>query len=46
MKELEMVKEIAKIEKKEGLKHCQKIITKVNVKIDFRIKEVEALKNE
>ncbi len=41
-----MVKEIAKIEKKEGLKHSQEIITKANEKIDFRIKEVKALKNE
>jgi hypothetical protein len=32
LKELEMVKEIAKMEKKEGLKHCQEIITKVDVK--------------
>jgi hypothetical protein len=46
LKELEMVKEIAKIEKKEGLKHSQEIITKANEKIDFRIKEVKALKNE
>jgi hypothetical protein len=41
-----MAKEIAKIEKKEGLKHRQEIITKANVKIDFRNKEIEALKNE
>ncbi len=46
MKELEMAKEIAKIEKKEGLKHCQEIITKVNVKNDFRNMEIKALKNE
>ncbi len=41
-----MVKEIAKIEKKEQLQHCQEIITKANVKIDFRIKKIKALKNE
>jgi hypothetical protein len=36
LKELEMVKEVAKIEKKEELKHCQEIITKVDAKIDFK----------
>jgi hypothetical protein len=46
MKELEMVKEVTKIEKKEGLKHRQDIITKVDVEIDFRNKEIKALKNE
>jgi hypothetical protein len=31
-----MVKEVTEIEKKKGLKHRQKIITKAIVEIDFR----------
>jgi hypothetical protein len=30
-----MVKEVIEIEKKEGLKHCQEIIIKVDVEINF-----------
>jgi hypothetical protein len=36
LKELGMVKKVAEIEKKEGLKHCQKIITKVDAEINFK----------
>jgi hypothetical protein len=41
-----MVKEVAKMEKKEGLKHRQEIIMKVDAKIDFRNKEIIVLINE
>lgn len=34
-KELKMTNEVAKI-KKEGLKHCHEIITKVDVEINFK----------
>jgi hypothetical protein len=37
LKELEMVKEVVEVEKKEGLKHRQEIITKVDVEINLRI---------
>ncbi len=30
LKELKMVKEVVEMEKQEGLKHCQDIITKVD----------------
>jgi hypothetical protein len=39
-----MAKEVAKTKKKEGLKHCQKIITKFDAKIDFRNREIKALR--
>jgi hypothetical protein len=41
-----VAKEVAKTEKKEGLKHCQDIITNADVKIDFRNKNIKAIKNE
>jgi len=41
-----MVKEVAKIEKKEGLKHRQEIFTKIDAKINFRNMEIEVLINE
>jgi hypothetical protein len=40
-----MAKEVAETKKKEGLKHHQKIITKVDAKIDFTNKEIKALRN-
>jgi DUF2075 family protein len=43
---LKMVLKVAKTEKKEGLKHCQEIVTKVDAKINFRNKEINVLKNE
>ncbi len=46
LKEVEVVKEVVKIENKEGLKHHQEIITKVDVEIDFRNKEIKTLRNE
>jgi hypothetical protein len=44
--ELKMVKKVAKTKKKEGLKHRQEIITKVDAKINFRNKEIKVLRNE
>jgi hypothetical protein len=41
-----MVKEVTETEKKEGLKHHQKIITKADAKINFRNREIKSLKNE
>jgi hypothetical protein len=41
-----MAKEVAKTKEKEGLKHRQKIITKVDAKIDFRNREIKAFQNE
>jgi len=41
-----MVKEVVEVEKKEGLKHCQEIITKVDVEINIRNREIKVLKNE
>jgi hypothetical protein len=41
-----MVKEVIETKKKEGLKHHQEIITKVDVKINFRNREIKSLKNE
>ncbi len=46
LQELEMAKEVAQTKKKQGLKHCQEIITKVNIKIDFKNREIKVLKNE
>jgi hypothetical protein len=46
LKELEIVKEVTKMEKKEGLKHHQDIITKADEKINFRNREIKSLKNE
>jgi hypothetical protein len=40
-----MAKEVAKTKEKEGLKHRQKIITKVDAKIDFRNREIKAFQN-
>ncbi len=34
------------MEKKEGLKHHQDIITKADEKINFRNREIKSLKNE
>jgi len=45
-KELKMVKEVIEIEKKEGLKHRQKIIIKAHVEINFKNREIKVLKNE
>jgi hypothetical protein len=39
-----MAKEVAKTKEKEGLKHRQKIITKVDAKMDFRNKEIKTFK--
>ncbi len=44
LKELDMAKEVAKTKEKEGLKHRQKIITKVDAKMDFRNKEIKTFK--
>jgi hypothetical protein len=41
-----MVKEVVKVEKKEGLKHYQEIITKADVEINFRNREIKVLRNE
>jgi len=41
-----MDKEIVETEKNKGLKHYQEIITKVDVEIDFRNREIKAFKNE
>jgi hypothetical protein len=41
-----MVKEVAKMEKKKGLKHCQEIIMKVDAKIDFNNREIKVFINE
>jgi hypothetical protein len=46
LKELEMVKEIIKAKKKEGLRHHQEIIIKVDVEIEFKNKEIKSFKNE
>jgi len=41
-----MVKKVAKMEKKEGLRHHQEIITKATAKINFKNKEIKSLGNE
>jgi hypothetical protein len=41
-----MVKEVVEVEKKEGLKYYQKIITKVDVEINFKNREIKVLRNE
>jgi hypothetical protein len=41
-----MVKEVVETKKKEGLKNYQKIIKKVDAKIDFRNNEIKVLRNE
>ncbi len=41
-----MPKKVTKIKKKEGLKHRQEIIAKVDVEIDFRNREIKMFKNE
>jgi hypothetical protein len=41
-----MVKKVTKTEKKEGLKHHQKIIMKATAKIDFKNKEIKSLRIE
>jgi hypothetical protein len=41
-----MVKEVTKTKKKEGLKHRQEIIIKVNAEINFRNREIKIIKNE
>ncbi len=41
-----MVKKVAQMEKKEGLRHHQEIITKVTAKINFKNKEIKSLGNE
>jgi hypothetical protein len=41
-----VVKEVIETKKKEGLKHCQEIITKADAKINFRNREIKTLKNE
>jgi hypothetical protein len=46
LKELEMVKEVAEMEKKEALKHYEEIITKANANINFRNKEIKSFRNE
>ncbi len=46
LKVLKMAKEIEGIGKKEGLKHPQEIITKVDAKIDFKNKETKAFRNK
>ncbi len=40
-----MIKKVAKVKKKEGLKHCQEIIAKVDVEIDFRNRVIKMFKN-
>jgi hypothetical protein len=40
-----MVK-VVEVEKKEGLKHRQEIITKADVEISFRNREIKILRNE
>jgi hypothetical protein len=45
LKELEMVKEVVRTKKKEGLKHSQKIIIKLHAKINFKNKEIKVFKN-
>ncbi len=46
LNELKMVKEVAETKQKEGLKHHQEIITKVDAKIDFRNMEIKVFRNE
>ncbi len=41
LNELKLVKKVAEIEQKEGLKHHQEINTKVDAKIDFRNMEIK-----
>lgn len=41
-----MAKKVTQTEKKKGLKHCQKIITKADTKFDIRNREIKALRNE
>jgi len=46
LKELEMMKEVVEMKKKDGLKHHQEIITKANAKINFRNNKIKSLNNE
>jgi hypothetical protein len=46
LKELKMVKEVVEMEKKKGLKHFQKIITKADVETNFKNREIKVLQNE